>query len=229
MSWNLTLHDDTLVELFLFTEEYVSGRRTHEEPDIPQPQPVYAIEPSPSAKYQPARIDAYDAIKLAAMWMKRNYDQGHKPMFFNPGEFVLLRLHRGYNLPGLKQNHKLQQQFAGPYQVLERVGRLAYRIQLPPTLRIHPVVSVAHLEPAPAPDKDPFERNFGLVNPHERIPESILQKRILKRTHGSEEVEYLVRFQGLSAEHDQWIKSRKLTLPFIDGFEKNLQEGIAEQ
>ena len=138
-------------------------------------------------------------------------------------------MHCSYNLPGLKQNHKLQQQFASPYQVLKRVRQLAYRIQLLPILYIYLVVSIAYLEPAPALDKDPFERNFGLVNLYKRIPESILQKRILKRMYSSEEVEYLVRFQGLLAEHDQWMKSRKLILQFIDEFEKDWQEGIAEQ
>ena len=45
-----------------------------EEPDIPQLQLVYTIELLPSAKYQPVCIDAYDAIKLAAIQMKCNYN-----------------------------------------------------------------------------------------------------------------------------------------------------------
>ena len=40
--------------------------------------------------------------------------------------------------------------------VAERVGRLAYRFDLPPTWEIHPVISTQHLEPAPNPD--PFGR-----------------------------------------------------------------------
>lgn len=46
------------------------------------------------------------------MWMERN-DQKHKPHFFQVGDYAVLRLHRGYNLPGLAGNTKLQQQFAG--------------------------------------------------------------------------------------------------------------------
>jgi hypothetical protein len=54
--------------------------------------PVYPIEPAKIANYKPAHIEAHDAIMLAAMWMKRQYDAKHKPMFFTPGDYVT----RGY-------------------------------------------------------------------------------------------------------------------------------------
>jgi hypothetical protein len=34
-------------------------------------------------------------------------------------------------------------------RVLERIGNLAYRLDIPPNWKIHPVISVAHLEPKP--------------------------------------------------------------------------------
>lgn len=67
----------------------------------------------------------------------------------NP-ERILVKLHRGYRIPpdrDSKLSTKLQQQYAGPYRVLEYVGGLAYKINLPPTYRVHPVLSVAHLTP----------------------------------------------------------------------------------
>lgn len=33
--------------------------------------------------------------------MKEYYDAKHKPMFFNVGDFVHLRLHRGYEMAGV--------------------------------------------------------------------------------------------------------------------------------
>ena len=47
---------------------------------------------------------------------------------------------------------KLAQRFVRRYRIEERVGRLAYRLKLPANSRIHDVVSVVHLEPAPADD-----------------------------------------------------------------------------
>ena len=48
------------------------------------------------------------------MRMKEYYDRKHKPMFFKEGDFVHLRLHRGYQMAGV-QSRKLSQQFAGPF------------------------------------------------------------------------------------------------------------------
>ncbi len=45
----------------------------------------------------------------------------------------------------------------GPFKVLKKVGRLAYRLDFPSHWQIHPVVSVAHLELVPK-GSDPINR-----------------------------------------------------------------------
>ena len=81
---------------------------------------------------------------------------------FKVGYFVLLRLYRGFKVPGISGNLKIAQQYADPFKVLEKVGRLVYRLELPSSMNgIHPVISVAHLEPAPDPTQDPFQREFA--------------------------------------------------------------------
>ncbi|KAN0069219.1 hypothetical protein V8E54_012848 [Elaphomyces granulatus] len=60
----------------------------------------------------------------------------------------MLRLHRGYSIPQIEVlGRKLGPQFAGPFMVVEKIGPLAYRLNLPLHWKIHPVVSIAHLEP----------------------------------------------------------------------------------
>lgn len=105
------------------------------------------------------RLDAEESMKYASIRMKEIYDQNHKPIEFRVGDQVYVRLHHGYSLPTKQVNHKLQLQNTGPFRVLERVGRLAYHIKLPSTWKIHPVLSVAHLEPAPA-TPDPFHHEL---------------------------------------------------------------------
>ena len=46
-----------------------------------------------------------------------------------------------------RPSRKLDQQMAGPYVVLEQVGN-AFRIDLPPSIRIHPVISTDKLRKA---------------------------------------------------------------------------------
>lgn len=101
----------------------------------------------PLADYRPCHVDAKDAITCAAMRMKEWYDKSHQPKFFKLGELVKLRLHRGYRVPAIKSK-KLGPRLIGPFPVVERIGRLAYRLRLPPMMRIHNVILVAHLEPA---------------------------------------------------------------------------------
>ena len=76
-------------------------------------------------------------------------------MYYKVGDFVNFRLHRKYKVPGLIK--KIDQQFVGPFKVLKKIGRLAYRLKLLFTMsRIHPVIFLAHLEPATDPAEDPF-------------------------------------------------------------------------
>lgn len=63
------------------------------------------------------------------------------------------------------QLRKLGQQFAGPFKVIKRIGRLAYRLKLSPTMRIHDVVLIAHLEPATNPALDPYRRVSAVSPP----------------------------------------------------------------
>ena len=78
----------------------------------------------------------------------------------------MLRLHKGYNIAAIAGiTRKLTQQYIGPFRIVEKIGRLAYRLDVPPNWRIHPVFSMAQLESAPPPAKDNFARLFPFNPP----------------------------------------------------------------
>ena len=61
-----------------------------------------------------------------------------------PGQKVwLLRRHIITRRP----SRKLDVRRLGPYEILESVGKFAYRLQLPPSMQVHPVFHVSLLEP----------------------------------------------------------------------------------
>ena len=94
------------------------------------------------------------------------------------------------------------------------MGKLAYELEIPKSWGIHPVISVAHLEPATTQKNDPF---------HEERPdhpgpvfvegdtetsksyevESIVGKRTSKDKRGKMKVEYLVRWKEYGPEFDE--------------------------
>ncbi len=101
----------------------------------------------------------------------------------------------------------------GPFQIESKVGRLAYKLKIPRDGKIHPVFSVALLEPAPSPTEDPFSCPYPTHPPPVFVDgdtdsvkffkvEHLLNKRTIRRGHDNS-VEYLVRWKGYGPEWDR--------------------------
>jgi transposase InsO family protein len=101
-----------------------------------------------------ATAGAEDASKHATFHIAKNYNKKHKNLSLKVGDKVYLRLGSGYKVRGIPKA-KLGAQRVGPFTILAKVGAQAYKLQFPDTWRIHPVISVAQLEPF---TNDPFER-----------------------------------------------------------------------
>ena len=72
---------------------------------------------------------------------------------------------------------------AGPFKVTERVGRLAYKLDIPQHWRVHNVFSIAQLEPAPNPSSDPYERRRSHHPPTVFVEQPLLIEE-LNEAHG---------------------------------------------
>jgi hypothetical protein len=110
-----------------------------------------------------------------------------------------------------RKNLKLSLRFFGPFQVLQRIGSIAYKLDLPAAARLHPVFHVSCLKKKlgqltiPIPTLPPVDAN-GEIHPE---PESILDKRVIPN-RGHPLTELLVRWNGAAAEEDTWEKAWKL-------------------
>lgn len=81
--------------------------------------------------------------------MKSQADKHRSERVFAVGDLVYLKL-QPYVQASLapSSNKKLAFKFFGPYVILEKIGSVAYRLQLPDSATIHPVFHVLQLKKA---------------------------------------------------------------------------------
>jgi hypothetical protein len=91
-------------------------------------------------------------LHRAVSRMKLHVDKGRSEHSFAVGDLVFLKL-QPYVQSSLarRSNQKLAFKYFGPFAVLQRVGSVAYRLDLPPQSAIHHVLHVSQLKKAVGP------------------------------------------------------------------------------
>lgn len=76
--------------------------------------------------------------------MKQQADSGRTERNFEVGDWVLLKLH-SYRQKSMENRalDKLVPRYYGPYEVLAKVGKVAYTLKLPVGSKIHPTFHVS--------------------------------------------------------------------------------------
>lgn len=133
--------------------------------------------------------------------MKRQADKGRSERCFNVGDSVFLKL-QPYAQTSLapRANQMLSFKFFGPFRVLERIGSVAYRLELPPSASIHPVFHVSQLKKAVG------DQDVSPVLPdssaYYQVPERVLQRRL---SPGDRPVlQGLIKWSGMPSSLATW-------------------------
>jgi hypothetical protein len=149
------------------------------------------------------------------------YNKGRKQKQFTVKDWVLLSTK---HLRPWRPSRKLTDKFIGPYQIEEVIGdhRLAYKLQLPSSVRLHSTFPITSLEPyqkrdseAPASLTDiPFldETSYEV--------EAILDHKGPRRKRF-----YLIKWKDYDDSENSWEPRRNLDDgPLLQDYEKSLQE-----
>jgi len=127
-------------------------------------------------------------LAVAQNRMKLQADKNRVDRSFQVGEQVLLKL-QPYAQQSLLNRHypKLAYKYFGPFTVQERIGAVAYKLELPPDARIHNVFHVSQLKPF-VPNCSPVYADITKLvdlSAGNTVPEAILDCRLVKKGSGA--------------------------------------------
>lgn len=138
--------------------------------------------------------------------MKAQADKHRSERSFQVGDRVYLKL-QPYIQPSLEAcgNQKLAFRFFGPYKVLQRVGEVAYKLELPASSQVHPVVHVSQLKKH-IPPNTPVSASLASLAALTDITIEPLQflERALVPDAGATAERVRVRWAGLPADLTSW-------------------------
>ena len=127
--------------------------------------------------------EARDSLEKASRHMKKYVDKGRRPLEFEQGEMVILKLTpQIWKKSIYKQFQRgLIQKYDGPFEVVKRIGNVTYKLKLPERLKLHPTFRVSFLKPYhndPSLDRVQAKRNPPMVRiEFNKEISSILQDR----------------------------------------------------
>ena len=115
--------------------------------------------------------------------MKKQADKKHTDREFAVGDVVFLKL-QPFIQTSVAQRpfQKLSFRYYGPYKVMERVGKVAYKLQLTSESKIHSVVHVSQLKKAVG-DNILVEAELppaAVILRIEQLPTAILAEKTIK-------------------------------------------------
>ena len=122
---------------------------------------------------------------------------------FNEGDDVWLLTK---NIRMKRPSRSLSEKKIGPFRIIKKINDVAFKLELPPTLKIHPVFHVNLLEPVVTdnfPDRTTATPTLPEILPEELPPESSIVRIIDSRTNDDGTIDYLVEwdtFDNISAE-----------------------------
>ncbi|KAJ8759120.1 hypothetical protein K2173_004127 [Erythroxylum novogranatense] len=155
--------------------------------------------------------DLKSNLRLAQERMKLQAEKHRREVEFSVGDLVYLKLQPyRQSTVAFQGSLKLSPRFYGPFEILEKIGTVAYKLLLPKGARIHNVFHVSLLRkhlgdrPPPLASLPPITED-SIVLP---TPERILDKRDIKKGRYRPYTDILVKWVGTPDSDSTWENLR---------------------
>ncbi|CDJ63306.1 hypothetical protein ENH_00040050 [Eimeria necatrix] len=210
LAYNTTSHSST--ELSPFEVMIGENPLTAAELDI-----VGALAPTltpPMTKLFRQLCDRVQSHILKAKWQQKYYaDTKRRAVEYAVGDTVWLS---SKHLPPFNSCPKLEPRYRGPFEVLERIGTVAYRLALPPTYECHDVFHVSQLVPhrprPPALVPSAADAAWPPIHDAAGNPTGEYEVDYIMDQRGSgDAAQYLVKWRGTPEEQATWEPANHLT------------------
>ncbi|KAL6141264.1 hypothetical protein ACLB2K_059554 [Fragaria x ananassa] len=149
------------------------------------------------------------ALHKAATRMKKWADKKRRHVELKEGDLVLVKL-LPQQFKSLSKVHKsLVHKYKGPFKVIKCIGKVSYKLHLPPKLKIHPVFHISMLKPfhedEEAPSRGVSHRApTTVVTSFDKEVDEILTERVIRRRGVPSYKEYLIKWRGLLNTETSW-------------------------
>ncbi|XP_075466192.1 centrosomal protein of 70 kDa [Ascaphus truei] len=190
---------------------------------LPSPSGIPAAD-SHVANLQESWKRILKTLQTAVAKQKTKADR-HRQMgpSFKPGDLVWLS---SKNISLKTPSPKLSPRFLGPFKILEKINSVAYRLDLPPTMKVPSMFHVSLLKafvPSPhfpVPSRKP--NPVSTLGQQEYEVQSLIDSRWSKN-----KLQFLVHWKGYGPEESSWSDSGSASsscriLDVIDGYERRV-------
>ncbi|PKI41782.1 hypothetical protein CRG98_037817 [Punica granatum] len=155
-------------------------------------------------------------LKRAQDRIKAHADKKRSERENSMGDWIYLKL-QPYRQGTVvnKSSEKLSPRFFGPYEIVDKIGKIVYKLRLPPTAQIHPVFHVSQLKKAigtaNCSTELPMADNSSGDQPKQ--PATVLEHKMVKRGNKAA-AQVLVHWVNTSPTEATWEYADELRWRF---------------
>ncbi|XP_059294484.1 uncharacterized protein LOC132047460 [Lycium ferocissimum] len=177
--YNSTFQSVTQISLFELLYGYAPPTHLPYIPGSTDSEPADNLLLVKELKFQLARCHLLRAQQI--MVSLANAHKSDRQFAIGDCVFLKLQPYRQVTL-SYSPYHKLTSKYFSPYAIVEKFGAIAYRLNLPPEVKIHSTFHISQLKLCHAiPVEIVHPLVLDLTSPHCAQPESVLARRMSRR------------------------------------------------